>query len=104
MIEHSNSVSQVPEHLELLPQQSCVAPILCSGRLGPPPNSYWGGTTQAVTTMGGTVHHNRGHTAGIISTYSDGRHRSGKLMEHRAPQKVLPLAMPHKPSKKSCTL
>jgi hypothetical protein len=50
--------------------------------------------TQAVTTMGRTIRRIRGHTAGIISTYSDGRHRSGELMEHRTPQKVLPLAKP----------
>jgi hypothetical protein len=52
MIEHSNSVGQVPTDLEVLPRQSCAAPILCSGRLGPSPNSNGGGTTQAVTTMG----------------------------------------------------
>jgi hypothetical protein len=39
MIEHSNLVGQVPADLEALPQQSCAAPILCSARLGPPPNS-----------------------------------------------------------------
>jgi hypothetical protein len=60
--------------------------------------------TQAITTMGRTVHHIRGHMARIISTYSDGRHRSGELMEHRTPQKVLPLAMPQKPLKENCTL
>jgi hypothetical protein len=50
MIEHSNSVGQVPADLEALPRQSCAAPIFCSGRLGPSPNSNGGGTTQAVTT------------------------------------------------------
>jgi hypothetical protein len=82
MIEHSNSVGQVPADLEALPQQSCATSILCSGRLGPPSSSNGGGATQAVPTMGRTVHRSRGHTAGIISTYSDERHRSGELMEH----------------------
>jgi hypothetical protein len=41
--------------------------------------------TQAVTTMGRTVHRSRGHTAEIKSTYSDGRYRSGELMEHITP-------------------
>jgi hypothetical protein len=104
MIEHSNSVGQVSAGLEALPRQSYAASILCSGRLGPPPNSNGGGTTQAITAMGRTVHRSGGHTAGIISTYSDGRHRSGELVEHRTPQKVLPLEMPQKPSKKSYTL
>jgi hypothetical protein len=85
MIEHSNSVGQVSTDLEALPCQSCVAPILCSGRLGPSPNSNGGGTTQAVTTMGRTVHRIKGHTTGIISAYSDGRQRSGELVEHRTP-------------------
>jgi hypothetical protein len=31
-----------------------MTPILCSGRLGPSPNSNGGGTTQVVTTMGGS--------------------------------------------------
>jgi hypothetical protein len=44
--------------------------------------------------MGRTVHRVRSHTAGIISAYSDGRHRSGELVEHRTPQKILPLAKP----------
>jgi hypothetical protein len=47
---------------------------------------------QAITTMGRTVHHIRGHAAGIIPAYSDGRHRSGELVEHRTPQKILSLA------------
>jgi hypothetical protein len=42
--------------------------------------------------------------AEIISTYSDGQHRSEELVEHRTPHKVLPLVMPQKPLKKSCTL
>jgi hypothetical protein len=32
----------------------------------------------------------------IVSAYSDGWHRSGELVEHRTPQKVLPLARPQK--------
>jgi hypothetical protein len=52
--------------------------------------------TQAVTTMGRVVRCIRGHAAGIISAYSDGRHRSGELMEHKTPQKVLPFARPQK--------
>jgi hypothetical protein len=45
---------------------------------------------QVVTTMGRDVHHSRGHTARIISTYSDGQHRSGELVEHRTPRKFYP--------------
>jgi hypothetical protein len=41
--------------------------------------------TQAITTVARTVNCIRGHPAGIISTYLDGRHRSGELMEHRTP-------------------
>jgi hypothetical protein len=46
----------------------------------------------------------RGHSARIIPAYSNGWHKSGELMEHRAPQKVLSLAKPQKFSKKHCTL
>jgi hypothetical protein len=52
---------------------------------------------QAVTNMGRTINRSRGHTAGILLAYSDGRHRSGELMEYRAPQKFLPLVIPQKP-------
>jgi hypothetical protein len=62
------------------------------------------GTTQAVTTMGRTVYRIRGHTTGIISAYSDGRHRSGELVDHRTPQKVLTLVRPQKILKEYCTL
>jgi hypothetical protein len=41
--------------------------------------------TQAIATMGRTVHRIRGHRDGIISTYPDERRRSGELMEHRTP-------------------
>jgi hypothetical protein len=82
MIEHNNSVGQVPVDVEALPRQSCVTWILCSGRLGPPPSSNGGGATQAVIAMGRTIHHRRGHTTRIISNYLDGRHRSGELVEH----------------------
>jgi hypothetical protein len=83
-----------PADLETLPRQSCATLILRSRRLGPPPSTNRRGTAQTVTTMGRTVCHGRGHTAGILPDYSDGWHRSGEFMEYRAPQKILPLAIP----------
>jgi hypothetical protein len=96
MTKHDNSVGQIPTDFEALPQQSCATPILCGGRLGPPPSTNGGGTAQAITTMGRTIRRGRGHTAGILSAYLDGRHRGGELMEYRAPQKILPLVIPQK--------
>jgi hypothetical protein len=52
------------------------------GRLGPPLSSNEGGATQVVTTMGRVIHRSRGHTAGIISAYSDGWYRSAELMKY----------------------
>jgi hypothetical protein len=46
--------------------------ILCGGRLGPLPNSNGGRTTQVVTTMGRAIHCVGGHSARIISAYSNG--------------------------------
>jgi hypothetical protein len=69
---------------------------LSSGRLGPPLSTNGRGTTQAVTTMGRTIHHSRGHTAEILQAHSDGWHRGGERMEYRAPQEVLPLVIPQK--------
>jgi hypothetical protein len=45
--------------------------------------------TQAVTTMGRIVHRSRGHTTGIISTYSDGWHRSGEHLRKFYPYRCL---------------
>jgi hypothetical protein len=42
--------------------------------------------------MGGAIHSVGGHSVRIISTYSNGWHRSREFMEYRAPQEVLPLA------------
>jgi hypothetical protein len=42
--------------------------------------------------MGGVIHSVGGHSARIISAYSNGWHRSREFMEYRAPQEVLPLA------------
>jgi hypothetical protein len=42
--------------------------------------------------MGRAVHGVGGHSARIISAYSNGWHESRKFMEYRAPQEVLPLA------------
>jgi hypothetical protein len=94
--KHGNSVGQIPADFEVLPWQSCATPILYSRRLGPLPSTNGGGTAQAITTMGRVVRRGRGHTAGILSAYSDGRHQGGELMEYRAPQKVLPLVIPQK--------
>jgi hypothetical protein len=96
MTKHGNSVGQIPADFDALPRQSCATPILCSGRLGPPPSTNGGGMTQNVTTLGRTVHRGRSHTARILPAYSDGRHQSGELMEHRALKKILPLAIPQK--------
>jgi transposase InsO family protein len=78
--------------------------ILCSGRSRPPPNSNGGGTTQVVTLMGRTIHSSRSHSAGIISSHSDGRHRNWELLEYRTPQEVLSLAVFQKLSGRQCTL
>jgi hypothetical protein len=78
--------------------------ILLSGRFRPPPNSNGGRTTQVVTLMGGTIHSSRSHSAGIISSNSDGRHRNWELLEYRTPQEVLPLAEFQKLSGRQCTL
>jgi hypothetical protein len=61
-----------------------MTPILCSGRLGPSPNSNVGRMAQVVTTMGRAIHCIRGQSAGIIPAYSNGQHKSGEFMEHRA--------------------
>ena len=66
--------------------------ILRSGRLGPSPNSNGGRTAQIVAAMGGAIRGVGGHSARIISAYSNGWHGSGELMEHGAPQEVLSLA------------
>jgi hypothetical protein len=48
--------------------------------------------TQIIAAMGGAIHSVRGHSARIISSYSNGWHESREFMEYRAPQEVLPLA------------
>jgi hypothetical protein len=58
--------------------------ILCSGRLGPSPNSNGGRTAQVFTTMGRAIHCIGGHSARIIPAYSNGWYESGEFMEHRA--------------------
>jgi hypothetical protein len=78
--------------------------ILCSGRLGPSLNSNRRRTTQIVTAMGRAIHGIGGHSARIISAYSNGWHGSGELMEYRAPQEVLSLARLKKLSEQCCTL
>jgi hypothetical protein len=55
-----------------------------------------GRTAQTVTTMGRTIHSSRSHSAWIISSHSNGRHGNWELMEHRASQEVLPLAISQK--------
>jgi hypothetical protein len=67
--------------------------ILCSGRSRPPPNSNRGGTTQVVIPLGRTIHIGRSHSAGIISSHSDGRHGNWELLEYRTPQEILSLAV-----------
>jgi hypothetical protein len=42
--------------------------------------------------MGRAIHGGGGHSARIISAYSNGWHGSREFMEYRAPQKILPLA------------
>jgi hypothetical protein len=42
--------------------------------------------------MGRAIHGVGGHSARIISAYSNGWHGSREFMEYRAPQEVLPLA------------
>jgi hypothetical protein len=42
--------------------------------------------------MGRAIHGVGGHSARIISAYSNGWHGSMEFMEYRAPQEVLPLA------------
>jgi hypothetical protein len=42
--------------------------------------------------MGRAIHGIGGHSARIISAYSNGWHKSGEFMEYRASQEVLPLA------------
>jgi hypothetical protein len=66
--------------------------ILHSGRLGPSPNSNGRRTAQIIAAMGRAVHGVEGHSARIISAYSNGWHGSREFMEYRAPQEVLPLA------------
>src|SRR5699024_11700457 len=59
---------------------------VCSSDLG-------GGTAQVVTLMGRAFHSIRDHSARIVSSHSDGWHRSWELLEYRTPQKVLSLAV-----------
>jgi hypothetical protein len=42
--------------------------------------------------MGRAIHGVEGHSARIISAYSNGWHGSREFLEYRAPQEVLPLA------------
>jgi hypothetical protein len=42
--------------------------------------------------MGRTICSSRGHSARIISAYSNGWHENREFMEYRASQEVLPLA------------
>jgi hypothetical protein len=67
--------------------------ILFSGRSRPPPNSNGGRTAQVVAFMGRTIHSSRNHSAEIISSHSNGRHRNWELLEYRTPREVLPLAV-----------
>jgi hypothetical protein len=46
---------------------------------------------QIIAVMGRVVHGVGGHSARIISAYSNGWHESREFMEYRAPQEVLPL-------------
>jgi hypothetical protein len=66
--------------------------ILHIRRFGPSPNSNRRRMAQTIAAMGGAIHSVGGHSARIISTYSNGWHRSREFMEYRAPQEVLPLA------------
>jgi hypothetical protein len=67
--------------------------ILFSGRSRPPLNSNGGGTAQVIALMGRTIHSSRSHSAGIISSHSNGWHRNWELLEHRTLQEVLSLAV-----------
>jgi hypothetical protein len=59
--------------------------ILRSGRLVPSPNSNGRRMTQIIAAMGRAIHGVGGHSARIISAYSNGWHESGEFMEYRAP-------------------
>jgi hypothetical protein len=63
-----------------------------------------GGTTQVIALMGRPIHSSRSHSAGIISSHSNGRHRNWELLEYRTPQEVLSLAVFQKLSGRRCTL
>ena len=91
--ECSNSISTVLADSKALSRQGCAATVLFSRRPRPPPNSNGGGTAQVITLMGRTLHGSRSHSARIVSSHSDGWHRSWELLEHRTPQKVLSLAV-----------
>jgi hypothetical protein len=101
--ERLNTVIQSARYQQTLRRYHTKS-ILCSGRPRPSPNSNGGGTTQTVATMGRTVHSSRSHSVWIISPYSNGWHGNWELMEHRASQEVLPLAISQKLSGRQCTL
>jgi hypothetical protein len=104
MTERSNSISTIPADAKTLSRQGRATTILFSGRSRPPPNSNGGGTAQVITLMGRTIHSSRSHSAGIISSHSNGRHRNWELLEYRTPQEVLSLAVFQKLSGRQCTL
>ena len=91
--ECSDPISTVPADSEALSRQGCAATFLFDRGPRPPPNSNGGGTAQVVTLMGRAFHSIRGHSARIVSSHSDGWHRSWELLEYRTPQKVLSLAV-----------
>jgi hypothetical protein len=53
-------------------------------------HSIW---EQVPNTMGRTIHSSRSHSAGIISSHSNGRHGNWEPLEYRTPQEILSLAV-----------
>jgi hypothetical protein len=93
MAERSNPISMIPADSKALSRQGCAIAILLSRRSRPPPNSNGGGTAQVIALMGRTLHSSISHSARIISSHSDGRHRNRELLEYRTPQEILSLAV-----------
>jgi hypothetical protein len=76
------SQPDIPANPEALPRQGDPTLSVCSRRSGAPPHTIWGRTSQAITTLGRTLHSHRSNSARFILTNSDGWYFDRELVEH----------------------
>jgi hypothetical protein len=60
------SVGQITADLEALPRQGDTSPSVCSRKSGASPYTIGGGTPQAITTLGRTLHSRGRNSVGLI--------------------------------------